>query len=386
MDIDYCQNVNTFFSLLRSGLYGKPVPGAELPSVIDWEAVAVLARKHAVLGVIIESVRFLPDGLKPPAEMQARMNGFALKLIQSNLRIDRGVARLVSFFEEHGIKGVLLKGQGIARSYRLPQMRQPGDIDFYVGEAQYLRAMELCREFLMDGGAFSEESNQHFNFRMDGRVVEVHRIATEIYSPYRRSRFNGWIHNQVDSAPDRRTLSIANVDVTVPAVNFNVIYIFYHAMRHFVVGGVGLRQLCDWAMVFNAHADQIDTEQLKVNIKRFGLLRGWKLFACIAVQWLGVDPQKMPYYDARWARRAAPLLESIVSGGNFGFHSKITATAPTTETGLEFAVLKYRYIVRYLVHTFPILPVESTCYYLFRQYCVLQTGCRMLAERFKRRG
>lgn len=370
-----------FFALLRSGLYGVPVPDGELPDSIDWEAVVVLARKHAVLGVIIESVRFLPEPLRPSAEMSARMGRFAMKLIQSNMGLDRRAAQLTEFFAGHGIKGVFLKGQGVARCYREPQMRHTGDIDFYVGQEQYPRAMELCKQHLVVGDNWSEESNQHFAFRWEGVMIELHRIVTEIYSPFGRKRFKRWIVDEVERSPRRRTLSVGSTAITLPPAEFDAIYIFYHALRHFVVGGIGLRQLCDWAMVFRAHGGEIDLNRLEANIKRFGLTRGWKLFGCIAVERLGVPAGQMPLYDPRFSRRAGVMLEMIMHGGSFGFHSALNATAPTYDYGVKYTFEKFRYISRYMLYTFPILPAEAVSFYLYRQCCTIKTFSNYLVRK-----
>ncbi|MDE6513432.1 MAG: nucleotidyltransferase family protein, partial [Muribaculaceae bacterium] len=168
--------INTFFLLLRSGMYGIPVPESELPESIDWKAVLALAQQHAVVGTIINSVQFLPDSLRPSASTSAKMNKFALGLIQTNMVLDRTAARLVAFLEQRGIRGVLLKGQGVARYYPMPQIRQTGDIDFYVGREQYRRAVEVCREQLASNKAECEEMEVHFSFDMGGVEIELHRL------------------------------------------------------------------------------------------------------------------------------------------------------------------------------------------------------------------
>lgn len=66
-------SINIFFLLLRSGMYGKPVPDSELPHSIDWKSIIRLAKKHVVLGIIIDSVQFLPESLRPTAEIEAKM-------------------------------------------------------------------------------------------------------------------------------------------------------------------------------------------------------------------------------------------------------------------------------------------------------------------------
>lgn len=366
----------TFFALVRAGLYGTPLAEHELPKHIDWEAIIFLARKHAILGVVIESLQYLPPHLQPSREMVAAMRKFGLKLIQSNTRLDRAVGQLVTFFEKNGINGLLLKGQGVARMYRSPLMRQPGDIDFYVGEAQYREAVRLCHKHLVDDPATCQESRHDMSFKHDGVIVELHRLAIEVYSPFHRRDFQRCIVTQLEHSPQRRRESIGGVEVVVPSPGFNALYIFYHALHHFITGGIGLRQLCDWAMVFHAHGDELDREQLTRDIRRFGLTRPWKYFACIAVEYLGVPAEQMPLYDTHFSKRAKRLLEVIVVGGNFGEYYRRHFNQAGLEGGVGYALSKFRYISRNLVATLPVMPSEALFFYLYR----LQTALKVLTH------
>lgn len=352
--------VKIFFALLRSGLYGTPVPESEMPERIDWNAIMALAKKHAVEGIIIESVQYLPGSLRPSAALYAKMSKFALGLIQTNLILDKTLARLVRFLGKHGIEGVLLKGQGIARYYRAPQMRHCGDIDFYVGKKQFRKAASLCREELCDDKNECSKNEQHFDFFMDGVCIELHRIATKIYTPVKSGRFQKWIVGELEQSADRRILTVDNTDVRLPSYDFDAIYVFYHAWRHYLQGGIGLRQLCDWTMIFHSHAADIDTEKLKYNIRRFGLTKGWKLFACIAVSHLGVPENLIPLYDPSYSARAEIMLKDIMTGGNFGFYSEANIRTPLFGYGVKHALGKVRNITGYFVSFFPLIPVEAT--------------------------
>lgn len=379
MAIQDISSVNTFFVLLRAGLYGSPVPASQLPEEIDWTAVTRLAKMHAVLGLIIDSVQYVPERLRPSSDMRAKMNRFALSLIQSNMVMDKTAARLAAFLGQHGFKGVLLKGQGVARSYyRMPQMRQLGDIDFYVGKTAYKQAAALCKRELADNVAECHETEQHFNFSMSGIPIELHRIATRIFTPFRSSRFQNWLVEGLEHSPGRRTMTVDNVDITLPSYDFDAIYIFYHAWRHFITGGIGLRQLCDWTMVFNSHADDIDTDRLKTNIARFGLTQGWELFACIAVNHLGLPEDKMPLYDPTYSRRSEKILEEIVTGGNFGYYSESYLRTKDLGYSLIDELHKVRNITDYFIALFPIIPVEATFLSLNRLF----SGSLSSARRF----
>ena len=71
---------------------------------------------------------------------------------RANLRLESVLAELVTLLRSHGIEGILLKGQGLARDYPVPHHRMCGDIDFYTG-SDYERNGKLIRFALSRGFA-----------------------------------------------------------------------------------------------------------------------------------------------------------------------------------------------------------------------------------------
>ncbi len=361
-------NIDIFFALLRSGLYGVPIPAESLPDHIEWKEIARIAEKQTVLGTIIDSIQFLPDRLRPTGTTAAKLNAYALGLIKTNLILDRTAAKLVRFFADHGISGVLLKGQGIARNYRQPQMRQPGDIDFYVGKKAYPEAVALCKKHLIGADDETQEYPKHFSFTLDGVIVELHRYAARLYSPFKMKSFQQWLIAELEHSPARRTIILDNTEVTLPSVNCDVLYIFYHAWLHFIMGGIGLRQLCDWAMIFHNHGNEIDKQQLIANLRRFGLVKGWKLFGCIAVDYLGVPADKMPLYDPTYRKRSEKILDEILAGGNFGFYSKEYESYAHHKYGVGYGLAKVPAVTKYFFSLVTLIPAEATFLFLNRLY------------------
>lgn len=345
-------------------MYGIPVPESQLPESIDWDAVIKLARKHVVYGIIVESVGLLPERLRPSAKISAEMKRFALGLIRTSLAMDRTIGLLVAFLQYHDIHGVLLKGAGVARYYKKPQMRHTGDIDFYVGKEQYSKAVDICRERLTDEKAECHEDEQHFGFDWNGAYVELHRRASKMFSPKLNKLFQQWTIKQLEGSAARRSMRIENVDVSLPSYDFDAIYIFYHAWRHYIQGGIGLRQLCDWAMIFHAHASDIDTNQLIQNIRRFGLTNAWKLFACIAVNHLGLSKDKMPLYDPTFHKKSEKALAKIMAGGNFGFYTEAYRRTRQKSFGLSYGIFKLINKTRNFVSLFSTIPTEATYFYI----------------------
>lgn len=135
------------------------------------------------------------------------------------------------------------------------------------------------------------------------------------------------------------------------------------------MGGIGLRQLCDWAMIFRSHGADIDNAKLISNLRRFGLTKSWKLFACIAVGYLGVPADRMPLYDPEFSRKSEIVLEEILEGGNFGENTKRRAGVQGRVAGWKYGLFRLRATVRNFFFLFPLIPAEATFLLFNRLFC-----------------
>ena len=248
----------------------------------------------------------------------------------------------------------------------MPQLRQCGDIDFYVGKKQFRRTVKLCREHLLHDKHVGNVDEKHFHFDIDGVCIEIHRLASKVHTPVKGHRYQQWVVEQLEHSAGRRIVTFGDTDITLPPYDFDVIFIFHHAWHHFLTGGIGLRQLCDWSLILHTHYDDIDTAKLENNLRRFGMTKGWQLFACIAVNHLGVSPDKMPLYDPAYSDKSEKIFDEILRNGNFGYYSKAYARTPLYGHGVWHAMGKVRNIMGYYFSLFSLIPAEATFLFFHR--------------------
>lgn len=113
---------------------------------------------------------------------------------------------------------------------------------------------------------------------------------------------------------------LKGTDVSLPPVNFDALFLFFHMVGHFIHGGVGLRQVCDWALFLSARSADIDKERLSREIRFLHMEKFWRLFGGIAVDYLGLSGNEFPdffFTDKKEMRRAMNL---ILETGNFGHY------------------------------------------------------------------
>lgn len=311
-----------FLALVRSALWRKPFEVDE--SMPDWTEILRLAEQQTVMGLVADSLRFLPESMRPSGEMYRKLQMKAVLIAQSHALLNMKLAQTVRFLESNGLNTVLFKGQGVALNYPDPITRQCGDIDLYVGEKSFQKALDLLKpDEQMDKYRYIK----HFDYDDGGVHVEIHRIA-EILPGWRKNRlFQQWTVRNLEQSSLRR-VEIAGEMINLPPVNFDALYIMNHIWHHFVQGGIGLRQLCDWTMYLHKFHGDIDKDLLKADLHRFGLSEAWQILGCIAVEYLGLPPEELPLYTGEYKDKSDMILQIIWSEGNFGKYSKGATPRP----------------------------------------------------------
>ena len=108
-----------------------------------WNKVMKLAQQQTLLGLLAEAVPAVDSEFQPDTETKNKLLGKAFRIHQSHMLLNRTVAKLKLMMDQAGIDTVLFKGQGLAQNYPNPYSRNCGDIDMYVGERNFLKAMDL---------------------------------------------------------------------------------------------------------------------------------------------------------------------------------------------------------------------------------------------------
>lgn len=301
-------------SLVRSALWG--VPAEAVPADVDWGKVCRLAKQQTLVGLLADAVNMLPQEQKPDQQILSNLRAYVMKNLQAHMLISRKLSETVGILRSEGVDPVLFKGHGLALNYPDPMSRQCGDIDLYVGKSVYEKAVEICRRRFGES-EHDSESLKHYHFDNHGITIELHRIAETIPGPLKDRRYQSWTVRNLEQS-ELRQVDVDGVNVKLPPYGFDAIYVMNHAWHHFVVGGIGLRQICDWTMYLHRFHDKLDSEKLEEDLKSFGLLKVWHMFAWVAINVFGLPADECPLYEGKYSRDAARMLDFIWSDGNFG--------------------------------------------------------------------
>ena len=316
------ESINNYFVLLRSALWNG---SEEVVRKVDWKNVLETARRQTTMGLICHAGLQSEAGRALPKNNKDFLRNKLVALTRSHQRINALIARIVMVLRDNGIEPVLMKGQGLAANYPVAELRQCGDIDLYVGKQKYETACALVNEMAGEAEAakgYGTELNYHVV--VDGVVVEIHRLTSLFY--YREMNAIYEPYSDQGMAIGGNSMMINGVNVWLPADTFNALFVFHHAYHHFISGGIGMRQLCDWILLLHAKCETINRNELSDMLRRLHLMDAWQVFGCIAVDWLGLPKDEMPFYDGKCFKRAKRAVEIILKEGNFGIEWSMAKT------------------------------------------------------------
>lgn len=318
-----------FFELVKAGLWEQSsVHGLRFTvhdwETVDWNAVCRLAEEQSVVGLVaagIDWFRVHDSRFTIPQSVALQFIGQTLQIEQRNKAMNEFVAKLIQKLRENDIYALVVKGQGIAQCYERPLWRSCGDIDLLLSAENYEKAKALLVPLAED----VEEENtfkKHLGMTINGWVVELHGTM--------RNNLSKRVNKGIDEVQDDiffrgnvRSWRNGDTMVFLPSVDNDVILVFTHFLNHFFVGGVGLRQICDWCRLLYTYRESLNHDLLEQRIRKMGLMSEWKAFAALAVQQLGFPRESMPLYDGRLRIKAQGLkcLKVVMEAGNFG-HNK----------------------------------------------------------------
>ena len=124
--------MNPFFQLLRFTVGSTD----ELPEGItsqEWADLLEMSVKQSVAGVVFSRIETLDkDKIGIPLDVLLDWVGVAEQVKGQSDLVNKRCVEVSQYFERHGFRCCILKGQGNALMYPNPLMRTSGDIDLWL--------------------------------------------------------------------------------------------------------------------------------------------------------------------------------------------------------------------------------------------------------------
>ena len=284
-----------------SSLEKDPIPS-------EWNRLYRWAHRQALIGTLNDGVHRLPSHQRPPENILQEWDVNTAKIARIYRKHEEHIVELEALLTRLGLHGCILKGTGLAHLYPSPERRMCGDIDLWIagGRDGIIQAFDDAGIPIYDviyqeckAGVFVDTE------------VEIHFHPSKMYNPFLNARLQHFFKR---NAPFRDDATI-----TYPDAKFNAVFCMAHMFRHYLEGGIGMRQMLDYYYVLRA-LDPADREPVMKTLKRLGMKR---FAACVmtCVQYnYGLEDEFLLCPPDK--KHGGKLVNDVFNMGNFGVMDK----------------------------------------------------------------
>ena len=294
---------DALIQFIKVGL--KKKDDIRLSSEIKWTRLIKLLINQGVYAIAYDGLkRIHSEGFKPDdtSKMvleklndekldEKRMEWYLLSMQEtlSYKSAENAIAKLASFYADHGIEMMLLKGYSLNQYYPIRTSRHIGDIDIYLFGKWKEADNALSKEL---GINISKEQEHHTTFLFEGYTVENHYDFVNVFT--RKS--NKEIEKEFKQlAKDKSHFTIVNEQkIILPSPNLNALFLLRHSAKHFAVIGISIRHILDWGFFVEKEGTKVDWEWLLERAKYYNMHRFLSCINHICVDYLGFDEKMFP--------------------------------------------------------------------------------------------
>ncbi len=173
-------------------------------------------------------------------------------------------SELAAIYADYGIRTIVMKGISASTWYPIPNHRPCGDLDCFLLGA-YEKGNEIA---LMQGAEVDLIHYKHSHIKYKGLPIDNHQYLTHVKGSRRAKDFEKLLQNILYTTEGRR---INDTSLEEPPSLFHALFLTYHAHHHFLVEGIRLRHLTDWAMFVNKYGEEIDWQYFNEISRRHGM-------------------------------------------------------------------------------------------------------------------
>lgn len=305
---------STILFLLLQRAVGK---NASLPQKIDaetWQQVYALAKQQALLGIVFLAIDSLTEEQRPPKALIMQWWGMTERIKQQSKRLNEVAEKVEQQFAADGLRGVVLKGVGMAALYPHPLNRTPGDVDLWL-EGERKEIVAYVKRFKENPFVIYH----HVDFvDVDGVSIELHFTPSYFSDLFTNYKFQKWVRKERGAQMEHFTTLEGGLRVHTPTAAFNRVYILSHIYRHMFDEGVGLRQLMDYYYVLRQGFTEAERQETITILKQFKMVRFAEAVMWVLQEVFGLEAKYM--LTTPNEREGKFLLDEIMMAGNFGHY------------------------------------------------------------------
>ena len=306
--------LNALFALLRCEMWQEPAPALDLTP--DEYAQVYQEACHQTVAGMVANV-FIRHNIAVGKELAVKCYYQLKEIRQENAYFNKQLASFIRFMNRHDLRYAIVKGQVVGQDYPDPGVRGCGDVDIYCDSEYYPKTKETLEKRILKRQLANDSTNKHVEFDVSGITYELHSMLSEFaHKPYRDYL------NRIVEEDFRSGMVMVDVDgteVSTLSPTMNALYLPVHIYYHLIINGVGLRQLCDWALFMHRHHAEVDKAKLDEYLTNLGMKKAIMALGAVVVETLKLPAAEFPFeLTQKDFRRGRRILKNMIKMGNFG--------------------------------------------------------------------
>ena len=264
----------------------------------DWIRVARLAAKQSVVAMAYDGLEAVVASAGETFAAANRQNtawwsdfviewGSQVLFHESNYaKYEKAVHNLATFYTEHDMRMLVLKGYGLSLLWPKPNHRPTGEIDIVLlGDEAWKKGDMLIHDEL--GIEVDNSLPKHSVFKFQGYAVENHFTFLSVHGHQSTARAEKYLKGLPEDY-------IVHDSMLFPSADFNALFLLRHMAEHFASVDMSLRLLMDWAMFVKAYSNDIHWDVYLDMIRSLGMERFLAVVNAICMEDFGLDRSLFP--------------------------------------------------------------------------------------------
>ncbi len=263
---------------------------------MDISALVALAKKHSVENLLAYAL--LVADISLTDEQRQQLSRYRDKALMQDIHQQMDYEQLSKAFSQNKIRFIPLKGALLKALYPQTDYRTMSDIDIFVDESEAEKIHDIMLSLGYEAERIGYDIHDEYHKKPATRV-EVHRelfcaggaeysaLFTDIWS--RCSQASEYCYE------------------LYPEEFFK--YLLAHGMKHYVLGGTGIRTFLDISIYLRHHGDDIDINRVFSAFEEVGQRQLCQDMIKLSQVWFdGAEPDE----------RTLRMAEYVISGGAYG--------------------------------------------------------------------
>lgn len=313
-----------FLKAVSAGLHRKTIDNPSFTAE-EWRSLFDLSAEQTLLPVVFESVYTLL-----PKDLEIEYRRVSVKLISDQVQRTNQFLRVYRELQKAGIEPLVIKGIICRNTYDLSDWRISSDEDIFIPRDDFSRFHQAMCRIGFQSSPPNYESEHETVYKGGGITIEGH---WELF-PQESHQWK-YMNALADDILRRAYhIDIDGVSILTPEPTDHMVYLLLHAMKHFALAGVGIRQICDIATWGNKY--QIDWARVKETTNSCGATLFTEAIIDAANQYFG-----LPVPEGWHPIDCTDLIQDSLEGGVYGhstedrLHSASITSTSTGDNALE---------------------------------------------------